>query len=397
MLLVNQWRLFAEFFKYCSDVNNVSNRDGYRNRMLGLYGQPNSLINSLTAAKTSLQKNISDATKLVRAKKVAGEAFKVRTDPTLLLAGIDSGWPAEYLNPVPIRFHSQIKPPSNNKNLILSNLNLPSSSGAILDTISALLNEGLGPQMSQLGFKKWAGQPFCPIFVEWEAMFYNIDPWQWAVGLGSSPMSNNNQKQVRYINPNPLHAPDSKDPTHWDTRALSGRILVLPQPSFALSAIVKQVLDVAGVNVPEPLQSVENNKMTGRADKSKVDAFVKKIEQLKFISGDLEGFTDGLLTMGTGSHVKPNIRQQGQNPEPLQEAIDIGKVLGIPDSTMTNMIKTMDSETAKTPFGTLYDFFGSKFQPFKGVQHGQLGKTIIIRTLSLMLIMRSSYKPEDCG
>jgi hypothetical protein len=88
-------------------------------------------------------------------------------------------------------------------------------------------------------------------------------------------MSSNNQKQVRYINPKPLSEPTSL--IDQDTRAVSGRILVLPQPSFALAAIVKQVLDVAGVNVPLSLQGQTVNKdgttsPNGLLDQTKLQA-----------------------------------------------------------------------------------------------------------------------------
>jgi hypothetical protein len=85
------------------------------------------------------------------------------------------------------------------------------------------------------------------------------------------------------------------------------------------------------------------------------------------------GFTDSLLTLGTGSHVKPNVRVPGGGNTPLTEAIDIGPQMGVTTDLMTKILNIMDSETSKTPFGTLADFEGAKFQPFKGVQHGQLG------------------------
>jgi hypothetical protein len=90
------------------------------------------------------------------------------------------------------------------------------------------------------------------------------------------------------------------------------------------------------------------------------------------------GFTDALLTLATGSHVKPNVRVPGGNNTPLQEAIDIGvQKLGVTNqSLMTDIISKMESQTAKTPYGTLVDFDGTKFQPFKPVQHGQLGESV---------------------
>ncbi|KAH8805174.1 hypothetical protein F5884DRAFT_754748 [Xylogone sp. PMI_703] len=137
-------------------------------------------------------------------------------------------------------------------------------------------------------------------------------------------MNNNNYKQVLYINPTPLSEPSNL--TDQGSRTVSGRILVLPQPSFALAAIVKQILDVAG----------------------------------------------------TGSHLKPNVRVQGQATRALAEAIDIGKDIGLQPGVMEEIINIMGSETAKTPFGTLINFEGARFQPFKGVQHRQLVLTELV-------------------
>ncbi|CZR52728.1 uncharacterized protein PAC_02605 [Phialocephala subalpina] len=402
MLATKRWELFAEFFKYCSDVNNAKSQTRYFDDMKVLFGVetlpgganivpngPKSMIQSLLDTKKTLTDSIKsianeDTPSLskIPVKKVAADVFRQRTDPTLLLAGIDAGWPAAFLDYLQIRLGGEVKASSTPEvTQIMNNLNVPPTSGTIKVTIELLLNEARGAAGStQLGFKTWSGQPFCPIFVEWEAVFYNIDASQWAVALGSSPMSNNNQSQVRYINPNPLHEPAKL--SDQDTRAVSGRILVLPQPSFTLAAIVKQVLDVAGVNVPEKLQqevtaSDGTKSLNGKLDQDKLADFVKKVEGLKFISGDLMGFTDSLLTLGTGSHVKPNVREQGQSIKVLGEAKDTIKKIGFSDALAEQMIIQMGSETARTPFGTLEDFEGSSFQPFKGVQHGQLAITKI--------------------
>lgn len=306
MIAVARWGLFAEFFKYCSDANNVNpvRRQNYLDKLLALYGRdvvdptnsPKSILQSLIDTKTTLEKNISSiitpdpptTPSLIPVKKVAGQAFKQRTDPTLLIAGMDSGWPAAFLDTLQVRFGNDVKvpaslaplPPSNPGpsvdiliSKLLGNLNLPSSSGDIKGTIAKLLIEASdASKLIQNGFKPWTGQPFCPIFVEWEAIFYNVDASLWSIGLGSSPMSSNNQQQIRYINPKPLSEPTAL--LDQDTRAISGRIMVLPQPSFALAAVVKQVLDVAGVNVPVSLQGTT----TGADGKIVPDG---KLDQLK--------------------------------------------------------------------------------------------------------------------
>jgi hypothetical protein len=84
----------------------------------------------------------------------------------------------------------------------------------------------------------------------------------------------------------------------------------------------------------------------------------------------LTGFTDDLLILGTGSHVKPNVRVQGQSNKPLQKAVDALARIGLTGTDPLDIVTLMDSKTAKTPYGTLVDFESALFQPFKGVQHG---------------------------
>ncbi|KAH0551598.1 hypothetical protein GP486_007185, partial [Trichoglossum hirsutum] len=371
MLSVNRWSLFAEFFKYFSDAHNDNDRNDrlskYRSNVKALYDNDtptgSGVISTLERIKEGVEKEIrriTDESKpIVQARKIANDPFFTRTDPTITIAGIDSGWPAEYLSRIPIRFDSDIAaaPANGSITKLLEKKQLPDASGRnILPTIAKLLNEAASDgQRTGIGFRKWDGQPFCPVFIEWEAIYYNVDFSQWEVNLASSPLTSNNQPQVRYVNPEPLTG--LPDPTA-DTRTVSGRILVLPQPSFALAAVVKQVFSTAGAALPTVL-----------ADPKAQDRLLDDLAtKLKFVSGDLTGLTDCLLTLGTGSHVKPNMREQGKPVVPLKEAFELGAKIGL---TEEHLVK-IDGESGKTPFGTLVDFTAARYQPFKGVQHGQL-------------------------
>ncbi|KAI9857978.1 MAG: hypothetical protein M1813_007948 [Trichoglossum hirsutum] len=372
MLSINRWSLFAEFFKYFSDAHNDNNKNDrlskYKNRVKALFDNDtpptrSGIISTLESIKADVEKEIGKITDerkpIVQARKIANNPFFTRTDPTITIAGIDSGWPVEYLSRIPIRFDSDVVAPSNDSmtKLLEKVKKLPDTSGNILTTIAKLLSEASDGEKTGLGFKKWDGQPFCPVFIEWEAVYYNVDFSQWEVSLTSSPVTPNNQPQVRYVNPAPLTG--LPGPTA-DTRVVSGRILVLPQPSFALSAVVKQVFSTAGATLPPGLR-----------DQDTQNQLLDDLAKLKFISGDLAGLTDCLLTLGTGSHVKPNMREQGKGVVPLKEAFDLGGKIGL---TEEHLVK-IDGESGKTPFGTLVDFTSARFQPFKGVQHGQLAIT----------------------
>jgi hypothetical protein len=378
-----QWSLFAIFFQFCSDPLQ-SELTAYFNLVQALYNTnatKESKIRTIEAVRDFAQTEIDrindtangGSHPLVQARKIAQEPFYARSDPTITVAGIDSGWPVGYLNDVPIRFGGSLptSPDSRIVNL-LSKFQLPSNSGNIVPTIARLLSEGLTSSVNtSLGFKQWTGQPFCPVFVEWEATFYNVEfnKDNWKVDLQSSPVTTNNATQVRYINPNPLYdvSNPNKDP-RMDTRAISGRFLVLPQPTFALSAVVKQILSTAGLHLPVMPDGTDLN------DPKVQQKLVDDVSTLKFVSGDLSGFTDYLRTLGTGSHVKPNVRVQGVNTvQPLADAYspDVGGKIGL----SKEHFQKMEAQTAKTPFAFLEDFSSVARQPFKGVQHGQLAIT----------------------
>jgi hypothetical protein len=370
MLSQHQWDLFAQFFNYCSDRFAAANAGSYKDIVSGLY-QFDSKNNIWTGKIADLMRNkqgfesaIAAIIKpqanpdkaLVQARKIANDPFFLRSDPTLLIAGIDSGWPTEYLGRVDIRFGVEVQatndPPISS---LLTKFVLPNTSGNIVATITNLLNEASqGVKNDKVGFKTWTGQPFCPIFVEWEAVYYHIDWSKWDVRLASSPLTTTNSPHIRYVNG------DSVKGLVQDTRTISGRIMVLPQPTFSLGAIVQQVFSTAGSNLPKDMQNWTHDDQ---------QAFVDKVAKLKFISGELTGFTDSLLTLATGTHVKPNVRPQGQNATPLPEAVTAGVRIGMKKDHFT----VIDSESAKTPYGTLANFVGADYQPFKGVQHGQLG------------------------
>ena len=384
-LAIQRWSLFAQFFNFCSDAhNNVpSNLPPYVSKVQALFntdatkpGSIQTLLQTQASLQQQIQQIIGPNPPLVAARKVPKDPFFMRSDPSIVVAGIDSGWPAQFLDRILVRLDSEINATTNAAvTTLLSSITIPSAAGNIMPTIAKLLNEGSdGTRRTIVGFKTWNGQPFCPVFIEWEAIYYNIDFPNWDLQLSSSPISTINQKQVRYINPSPLSGMDAPK---QDTRACSGRILVLPQPTFALAAIVKQVFSTAGQDLPDDLKSVDAQ-----------NALLTNIGNLKFISGDLTGFTDSLLTLGTGSHVKPNVREQGQDVQPLQEAIDVTSTIGM----VKDHFVQIGSESAKTPFGSLTDFTSSKFQPFKGVQQGQLGRIEVSTPSHLAHMGYSNYQ-----
>lgn len=374
-----QWSMFAEFFKYCSDPSNTlpASISVYQTRTTALSAE----AHALKAQVGTLQTGLFQAAAGLSVKKYPADPFYSRTDPTLCLAGLDAGWPDEFLSNTPTRFAGQLVGPHDTQlaakvqPALDALFNAMPIASKLKATVAGLVKEASGGFQSQpgvLGHTTWSGiQPFRPQFIEWEGIYYHVGDMDstWDLGTSFTGASESNHEQLRYINPNKL-APNAKK---WqaDARQLSGRILVLPQPSFALKAVVQQVLSTAldddlPPSLKDPKDPVHEQQLK--------DGFAVAAGKLRFVSGQLTGLTDALLTLvGTGSHVKPNLRVAGEVTVPMKAAVD---AVVVDASKGTHLLSQDDftliaGETAKTPFGTLTDFKQATSDPFKGVTHGQ--------------------------
>ncbi|KAF5857639.1 hypothetical protein ETB97_005494 [Aspergillus alliaceus] len=122
-----------------------------------------------------------------------------------------------------------------------------------------------------------------------------------------------------------------------DVRVLSGRALILPQPSFSLAAKVKQLFDDTS---PSTLDKY--------SPESRRKELLDGIKTLLYLSSPLSGLTDGLLTPSQESHIKPESKTIGPEGE-----------------------HTIMNNSALTLFGSLARFIDPVHCPFKPVTHGQ--------------------------
>lgn len=387
-----RWGMFAEWFKYLSDPTSaVDDRlTMYRTRVALLRKQAKAL--KIVIDKQNF--DIATLLQTLHVKKVAGDSYFRRADPTLCIAGIDAGWDPLYLKATPTRFADRLAAPGGQNDrpniedcvkLLRADSRFSAATAQLTraltpvkgppaltatqvlsNTLTSLLNEasrGYQPSLYIFGHREWSGQPFKPQFVEWEGIYHHIE-WSddnWKIRLSQSALASSNHSQITYVNPTDLSKIDRTSSTGpvLDKRAISGRMLVLPQPSFALSAVVAQVLDgTRSDRLQSPLDTV-----AGR-EKLKQDA-----QSLTFISGELDGLTDALLTMTKGQHVQPNLGGQGQPKIPMQAAISAAADIWMEKSDF----EIIDGATGRAPYGTLSEFNKTQ-KPFKPVQHGQFGK-----------------------
>lgn len=373
-----QWALFAEWFKYKSQyiptvgqsavlqayqaavkpikdsINGVVNKDG--TFVTGL----NDFIKSLNTDITNLQQQVD-------CKSFARDPYRIRTDPTLSIVGLDSGWPSSMMDTLQVLLDEELVNDTTTASTIFGSSSnpVPKDNGLNLTAAKILAECISSTKMSTTngetgtpnitGFQSWGNRnPFAPLFIEWEGIYYHIDKDLWDVQLRPSPVGHP-ISQVRYVPGQTLLITDpvGDAKNQADFRTLSGRVMVLPQPTLSLESIVTQVLQNQSNVIPPDIDPV---------------ALQEQIRKIKFISAPLSGLTNHLLTRVEGAHVKPNVRVQGQNVVPLAatDATEIG--MDLPT------IALVDAESALTPYGSLMEFGLDQYpnNPFKPVTHGQM-------------------------
>lgn len=94
-----QWLLFAEWWKYLSDDDPTATKAAHATQVgtiAGNVGRVQTLIARLQASVNGLAASLP-------CQKAQADFFYKQADPTLLIGGIASGWPADWLEPVPVR------------------------------------------------------------------------------------------------------------------------------------------------------------------------------------------------------------------------------------------------------------------------------------------------------
>jgi hypothetical protein len=204
-------------------------------------------------------------------------------------------------------------------------------------------------------------QPFFPLFVEVEMLYFHIPMDKWkleTVVMGRTP-----HYMVRYA------IDENLDTGKFlgDVRTLSARVLILPQQALSLSSMISQLLE----DNPKVASTVEIGELVDKTGKVNIE----NIERIKYLTLSLTGVTNHLVTRNAGSHVKPLARAQGQNLRSVKAAV-VATRINQQDPTSPpvftpDQIRAIGSETAMTPYGNLLNFDPAKPAPFKAVTHGQ--------------------------
>lgn len=405
-----RWQLFSVWWKYVSgafgnpvDVgatvatSRVAPLVNRINMLLGRFpGQdPTSSIAWLVTEQSRLSKDLP-------LEQGASPSFYQKKDPTLMIGGIEAGWPADYLDSLIVRLDFQLPQYDVSTDSSWSEFDKPTTGNGLVQTIVSKLPQGLGATLTSLlrefraletsttqpspgkyaplyhdqGPKdpdnappttapwrdRWYGQPWFPLFVEWEADYFHIpfDDFDLSARLQNDSASA--QTVLRYGIRSGVDLMGKVN----DVRRVSGRILLLPQPSFSLKSAVTQLF-----------RNMQPADLDQHLIKTERDFLLKNIGQLEYLSHPLSGITDHLVTRVNGTHIKPNQRPPGEALTAMDAAVVASKLAGIG----SDEILLQDAETHVTPYGrsiaaVTYDGSAS-ISPLKPVTHGQLRLTAL--------------------
>jgi hypothetical protein len=243
------------------------------------------------------------------------DRFHVRKDPTLLFGGIKSPW-QDYMAKLPVRLNTQLVTSStadaewdNSFNdafvkKLCDGLDLGSDQqngfdmkgplGKLLiefkhlrpgvyasatdlpaGTVMPYYRDDASPTVNESsGRDRWQDrQPWFPLFIEWEALHSHVPFDKWAF-RDNQPRRYDGIEQTRYTIDGDLR---QNVLPQKDQRLVSGRVLILPQPSFSLVANIKQILDTTG---PETLADAG-------IDAEQQKLLAEKIQNLEFLSAPI--------------------------------------------------------------------------------------------------------------
>ncbi|KAL5324745.1 hypothetical protein ACEPPN_009293 [Leptodophora sp. 'Broadleaf-Isolate-01'] len=409
-----QYQLFTQWWKYVAEQGTSRSTlttptknmiTALMNRLQPLRGVSvtDPSAGRITALNTSI-KNTQEAM-INPVGQGAQDRFHVQKDPTIVIAGVDSGWPAKFSSDnAAVRLDTQLMDtmtwgaalPAWDGWSELMTLIRDKVPGTITDTAGKLMQEfynlqyvtGVTPVTKgsaqfpdfhdETGLGNTAGldsfantQAWFPLFIEWEVIYYHVPLEVWQL---QDRTSESGLVIPRYgTDPKiwlqgPVQDKNGKDTGKTyadDFRRFSGRIMLLPQPGKSLATVVQQILTNTPSDVLKNTYSLDTDDQKRLKD---------NISSLPFLSAPMSGFIDHITTLVQGTHIKPSRRAPGAIPTFLQEAIDVCNDPNEPTLNIgltSDQVNFMGSQTNKTPYGDLATFQDTGYCPFKPATHGQ--------------------------
>lgn len=381
-----RFQLWSVWWTYLTTPHpDAATRAGIKSMVGGI----SDAIGKLQAQVDAWAGRVAGLAQGMNVERGASDRFWTLRDPTVLLGGLKSAWPADWMDKLRVRLDSMLIAGLGGAGTAgggTPGWQVDSFAGTILgvlptDTQSAvrgLLREfaqlrpratpaedtaaaasggvlplyydpdpGAAPRRDVWGAK----QPWFPLFIEWELEYTHVpfENWTFApVAVADAPPRMRWGVKADAV----LQGLQGKD-----SQRANGRVLVLPQAGFSLGVSIEQLF---ASTAPGVLDSV------GYAAKAAQDELLREVAGLPFLSAPLTGLTEHLTTRLRGTHVKASRRVPGSGltalPTAQIEAIGIG----------AQQILQMGTETAAVPYGFHVDAAEGRPALFKPVMHGQL-------------------------
>ncbi|KAF2498802.1 hypothetical protein BU16DRAFT_524851 [Lophium mytilinum] len=328
-----------------------------------------SLSAALSNAKSAMKPLKEDLkTRGFAIKRVASTPFTTHSDPTILFAGVASGWPNNAEKTALVRLLSQITTTPQTSNLGRA-FNAGSGYEDFLNVITRSFPEfpevstAVGRILAEWADCKYARssptwplpmyngddddfkatQGWFPLYMEWSAEYHHI-PWKYwdfqkdEKGIWSYSIKAGTVLADLHLDP--------------DCRVLNGRNIIGTQASKILKKQIKQFFD----------QTVSSQLRGSPLTPSDRDALLKNLAELEFFSAPLAGVNDHLVTLLRGAHPGPSPSEQNN-----MAALGMKK----------DVFDALSSATDMAPYGlgTKLSSSSQSQHPFKPVTHGQLRLT----------------------
>ncbi|MCJ1309780.1 hypothetical protein MMC25_003441 [Agyrium rufum] len=405
-----RWQLFANWWAYVSGFGQERQNSTYQIdvgacvarmvQLVGLDGQSGRLL-ELKTSLDELKAALTAAGKDKIPQQGTADRFYQRKDPTILFGNIKGGWDSDFSDNTQVRlieqavlpksealaqgwtdFTSFLDGPYSNssgnlaKGVVgklpadlqrgartlcmefyalcqLANSKPPSTSVALPQVMPWFHDEDNAAtgRQEHRGRDVWNDtQPWNPLFIEYEALYYHIPFEKFSIKESTTQYG---ATTVHY------GFTDEISQAHIsDTRAVAGRVLLVPQAGSTLANTLRQVFantNQADLNALQMPKTEQDNLLNG-------------ISQLEFVSSPMTGLTSHILTLHDGGmHVKPTVRFPNASPVVITAASTASAPININDS----VIKSMDTETTLLPYGNSVSV-NADAPPLKLVTHGQV-------------------------
>ena len=404
-----RWNLWSQWWQYFSASQDSTKDPAVKAAVAAMSAQITNLYNQLQTWQLSISSMASAFGTAV--EKGARDRFFSLKDPTMLISGLASPWPSDYQDNLRVRLTRDIVPystsPTNafkgwagypafvsDSKVGLANLlptpDLQSAAKSLLLEFFMLHppddssdkyqapTTGFLPLYHDSGQStasnatpgmrdSWNNtQPWFPLFVEWECEYSHIPATDWAFERVQVP---NASAKYRY-GIRDGHTVSAENIS--DKVTASGRILILPQPSFSLANQVKALWQTLS---PEDQSAMAAGFDPGTSSNStdspatKMNDLLLSIQTLPFMSSPMTGLTENLTTQLVGTHLKPLRRVPGLSLQALPSAEWANA------GWTSTVLPLMDTQTDTVPYAWHVDFppdAPASFSPLKPVTHGQL-------------------------